>query len=152
MLFRSPHMEQFKKDTNPKEHIRRYRSVMAQYIHNDALLCFNFPQTLGDLRSRWFGRLPAAFIRNFSELSKAFSRQVLGNVHRQKSVAHLSQLKQGKDESLKKYLGRFGQEVLEIGSVNEEAIVAAFINNLCYLKIVNGMEFQITTLKGPRSR
>ncbi|KAK0599626.1 hypothetical protein LWI29_007086 [Acer saccharum] len=81
-------------------------------------------------RSRWFGRLPAASISSFGELSKAFSRQFLGNVHRKKSVAHLSQLKQGKDESLKKYLGRFGQEVSEIGSANDEAIIAAFINNL----------------------
>ena len=40
--FRMPHMEQFKKDTDPKEHIRRYKSAMAQYIHNDALLCPNF--------------------------------------------------------------------------------------------------------------
>ena len=74
--------------------------------------------------------MPAASISSFSELSKAFSRQFLGNVHRKKSVAHLSQLKQGKDESLKKYLGRFGQEVSEIGSVNDEAIIATFINNL----------------------
>ncbi|KAK0602658.1 hypothetical protein LWI29_035740 [Acer saccharum] len=128
--FRMPHIELFKKDTDPKEHVRRYRSAMAQYVHNDALLCLNFPQTLGDLGSRWFGRLPAASISSFGELSKAFSRQFLGNVHRKKSVAHLSQLKQGKDESLKKYLGRFGQEVSEIGSANDEAIIAAFINNL----------------------
>ncbi|KAK0606022.1 hypothetical protein LWI29_033256 [Acer saccharum] len=128
--FRMPHIELFKKDTDPKEHVRRYRSAMAQYVHNDALLCLNFPQTLGDLGSRWFGRLPAASISSFGELSKAFSRQFLGNVHRKKSMAHLSQLKQGKDESLKRYLGRFGQEVSDIGSANDEAIITVFINNL----------------------
>ena len=125
-----PHVEQFKKDIDPKVHNRRYKSAMAQYINNDALLCLNFPQTLGDLGSRWFDRLPAASISSFNELSKAFSRQFLGNVYRKKLVAHLSQLKQGKDETLKKYLGRLGQEVSEIGSANDEAIVAAFINNL----------------------
>ena len=45
-------------------------------------------------------------------------------------MAHLSQLKQGKDESLKRQLGRFGQELSEIGSANDEAIIATFINNL----------------------
>ncbi|KAK0598553.1 hypothetical protein LWI29_035804 [Acer saccharum] len=70
--FRMPHVQQFKKDTDLKEH----------------------------------------------------------NVHKKKSVAHLSQLKQGKDESLKKYLGRFSQEVSKIGNANDEAIIAAFINNL----------------------
>ncbi|KAK0590984.1 hypothetical protein LWI29_034021 [Acer saccharum] len=124
--FRMPHIELFKKDTDPKEHVRRYRSAMAQYVHNDALLCLNFPQTLGDLGSRWFGRLPAASISSFGELSKAFCKDSL----LKKSVAHLSQLKQGKDESLKRYLGRFGQEVSEIGSANDEAIITAFINNL----------------------
>ncbi|KAK0594106.1 hypothetical protein LWI29_019451 [Acer saccharum] len=70
-----------------KRTVWRYRSAMAQYVHNDALLCLNFPQILGDLGSRWFGRLPAASISSFGELSKAFSRQFLGNVHRKKSVA-----------------------------------------------------------------
>ena len=27
--FRMPHVEQFKKDTDPKEHVRRYKSAMA---------------------------------------------------------------------------------------------------------------------------
>ena len=27
--FRIPHMKQFKKDTYPKEHVRRYKSAMA---------------------------------------------------------------------------------------------------------------------------
>ena len=91
--FRMPHVEQFKKEMDPKEHVRRYKSVMAQYINNDALLCLNFPQKLGDLGSRWFGRLPTTSISSFNELSKAFSRQFHGNVPRKKLVAHLSQLK-----------------------------------------------------------
>jgi hypothetical protein len=45
-------------------------------------------------------------------------------------VAFLSQLKQWKNESLKKYLGRFIQEVSEVESTNDEAIIIAFINNL----------------------
>ena len=72
--FKMPHVEQFKKDMDLKEHVRRYKSAMAQYIHNDALLCLNFPQTLGDLGSRWFDRLPTVSISNFNELSKVFSR------------------------------------------------------------------------------
>ena len=40
-------MEQFKKDTDPKEHVRQYKSAIALYVLYDALLCLNFPQTLG---------------------------------------------------------------------------------------------------------
>ena len=46
----------------PKKHVKRYKSAMTQYIHNDALLCLNFPQTLGDLGSQWFGRIVRAFL------------------------------------------------------------------------------------------
>ena len=67
--FKMPHVEQFNKDTDPNEHVRRYKSAMAQYVNNDALLCLNFPQMLGDLGSRWFGRLPAVRISSFNELS-----------------------------------------------------------------------------------
>ena len=45
--FRMPHVEQFKKDTDPKEHVRRYKSAMAQYANNDALLCLNFHRPSG---------------------------------------------------------------------------------------------------------
>ena len=72
--FRMPHVEQFKKDTNLKEYVKRYKSAMAQCIHNNALLCLNFPQTLRNFGSRWFERLPTTSINSFSELSKAFLR------------------------------------------------------------------------------
>ncbi|KAK3198447.1 hypothetical protein Dsin_021862 [Dipteronia sinensis] len=47
-----------------------------------------------------------------------------------KSIAHLATLKQGKNELLEDYLKRFSQEVSEIHNPNDEAVVAAFTNNL----------------------
>ncbi|KAK3189487.1 hypothetical protein Dsin_029048 [Dipteronia sinensis] len=58
------------------------------------------------------------------------SKRILTQKSMKKSAAHLSQLRQENDELLKKYLTRFGQEVSEIGSANDEAIIVAFINNL----------------------
>ncbi|KAK0608249.1 hypothetical protein LWI29_027904 [Acer saccharum] len=53
-----PTIEQYKENRDPKEHVHRFRNIMAQYSSNDGLLCLTFPQTFGDLTSRWFGRLP----------------------------------------------------------------------------------------------
>ncbi|KAK0594730.1 hypothetical protein LWI29_017950 [Acer saccharum] len=54
--FRMPTIEQYKENRDPKEHVRRFRNIMAQYSSNDGLLCLTFPQTFGDLASRWFGK------------------------------------------------------------------------------------------------
>ncbi|KAK0585952.1 hypothetical protein LWI29_036856 [Acer saccharum] len=128
--FRMPTIEQYKENRDPKEHVRRFRNIMAQYSSNDGLLCLTFPQTFGDLASRWFGRLPPGSISSFSNLSNAFIRQFMGSVQRRKSLAHLSNLKQERNESIKKYLARFGKEVAQIEDASDVAVVAAFTNGL----------------------
>ena len=54
----------------------------------------------------------------------------MGSVQRRKSLAHLSNLKQEHDESIKKYLARFGKEVAQIEDVNDIAVIVAFTNGL----------------------
>ncbi|KAK0576319.1 hypothetical protein LWI29_015353 [Acer saccharum] len=83
-----------------------------------------------DLASRWFGRLPPGTISSFSNLSKAFIRQFMGSVQRRKSLAHLSNLKQERNESIKKYLARFGKEVAQIEDASDVAVIATFTNGL----------------------
>ncbi|KAK3230301.1 hypothetical protein Dsin_002182 [Dipteronia sinensis] len=109
-----PHIEQFKTNTNPHEHVKRYYSAMTQYDYDDALMCMMFAQTLGDQGSRWFGGLAGGLIRNFEELIQAFIRQFIENIQRRKSIFVLSTLKQRKNEKLKDYLNRFSQEVSEV--------------------------------------
>ncbi|KAK1591094.1 hypothetical protein Q3G72_002239 [Acer saccharum] len=127
--FRMLTIEQYKENRDPKEHVRRFRNVMTQYASNDVFLCLTFPQTFSDLASMWFGRLPPKSINNFSSLSKAFVRQFMGSVQR-KSLAHLSNLKQESNESLKKYLTRFEKEVAQIEDASDVAVIAAFTNGL----------------------
>lgn len=74
--------------------------------------------------------LPPKSINNFSSFSKAFVRNFIGNVQRRKSLAHLSNLKQEKSESLKKYLTRFGKEVIQIEDASDVVVIAAFTNGL----------------------
>ena len=50
--FKMPTTEQYKNTRDPKEHVRRFRNVMAQYASNNGLMCLTFLQTFGDLASR----------------------------------------------------------------------------------------------------
>ncbi|KAK0570723.1 hypothetical protein LWI29_005524 [Acer saccharum] len=54
----------------------------------------------------------------------------MGSVQRRKSLAHLSNLKQERNESIKKYLARFGKEVAQIKDASDVAVIAAFTNGL----------------------
>ncbi|KAI9198610.1 hypothetical protein LWI28_019030 [Acer negundo] len=54
----------------------------------------------------------------------------MGSVQRRKSLAHLLNLRQDKNESLKKYLTRFGKEVAQIEDASDVAVIAAFTNGL----------------------
>ncbi|KAK0574919.1 hypothetical protein LWI29_030933 [Acer saccharum] len=54
----------------------------------------------------------------------------MGSVQRRKSLAHLSNLKQERNESIKKYLVRFGKEVAQIEDTSDVAVIAAFTNGL----------------------
>ncbi|KAK3212416.1 hypothetical protein Dsin_017122 [Dipteronia sinensis] len=105
--FRMPYMEQFKANTDPQEPVRRYRSEIAQYDFDDALMCRMFQQTLEDQGSRWFGGLTSGSVKNFEELIQAFTIQFMGNIHRRNSISVLSTLNQNKDNKLKDYLTRF---------------------------------------------
>ncbi|KAK0584356.1 hypothetical protein LWI29_011870 [Acer saccharum] len=125
-----PTIEQYKENKYPKEHVRRFRNIMAQYSSNDGLLCLTFPQTFDDLASIWFGQLPSGSINSFLSLSKAFIRQFMGSVQRRKSLAHLSKLKQERSESIKKYLARFGKKVAQIEDASDVAVIVAFTNGL----------------------
>ncbi|KAK0588493.1 hypothetical protein LWI29_001623 [Acer saccharum] len=66
--FRMPTIEQYKENRDPKEHVRRFHNIMAQYSSNDGLLCLTFPQTFGDLASRWF-RKEVAQIEDASDVA-----------------------------------------------------------------------------------
>ncbi|KAK0585604.1 hypothetical protein LWI29_031174 [Acer saccharum] len=124
-----PTIEQYKENRDPKNMFAD-SAISWPSIHPMTGCCVTFPQTFGDLASRWFGRLPPGTISSFSNLSKAFIRQFMGSVQRRKSLAHLSNLKQEHNESIKKYLARFGKEVAQIEDASDVAVIAAFTNGL----------------------
>ncbi|GFS41376.1 hypothetical protein Acr_00g0073960 [Actinidia rufa] len=63
--------------SDPQSHVSHVRQMMALWNHMDALMCQVFPSILGDLRLKWFYKLPARLIENFYQLTEAFVARAL---------------------------------------------------------------------------
>ncbi|GFS32725.1 hypothetical protein Acr_00g0024210 [Actinidia rufa] len=61
--------------SNPRSHVSHLRQLMALWNHMDALMCRQFPSSLGDLGLKWFDKLPAGSIENFHQL-KEYSEEL----------------------------------------------------------------------------
>ncbi|KAM1249749.1 hypothetical protein ACFX2G_033086 [Malus domestica] len=105
--FSMPHFTSFKRDEDPKRHLKRYRSTMILYRNNDELMCKIFATTLQGEAQDWFYTLPPQSIRNFYELSLKNPR-----------------------ESLRDYVRMFKVEKAKIVGCNDSIARAAFQKGL----------------------
>ncbi|RVW75280.1 hypothetical protein CK203_055352 [Vitis vinifera] len=92
----------------PFDHIMHYRQLMTLDIGNDALLCKVFPSNLQGQALSWFHRLPPNSVDNFRDLSEAFE-----------------------NESLREFVKRFGQAVLQVKAYSMDAILQIFKRSIC---------------------
>ena len=109
-------------------------------------MCRAFPTTLKSSARQWFANLPLASIANFGELSKSFVSHFIGGRRHQKPATHLLSIKQGNTKSLRSYLTRFNEEVLQIEEPDDKVSMTAFLAGLRSSSFL----FSITT-RPPRS-
>ena len=69
----------------------------------DAFMCCMFPSSLGDLRLKWFNKLPAGSIENFHQLTESFVVWFVINTKALKGIGSFLVLKKGKNESICNY-------------------------------------------------
>ena len=74
-----------------------------------------FPITLGGSAILWFRSLAPRRIDSFSKLRKSFLRHFKGASLPKKTIGELRLIKQGDDESLKAFVERYHNVVLEVG-------------------------------------
>ena len=77
--------------------------MMILWNHIDALMYRVFPSSLGDLRLKWFDKLPAGTIWSFHQLTESFVTLFVINTKAPKGVVSLLTLQKGKNESLCNY-------------------------------------------------
>lgn len=65
--------------SDPANHVRHYKQVMAYWRNEEALMSRMFPASLGDTTLRWFDKLPLGKIDSFRELSEQFTARFITN-------------------------------------------------------------------------
>ncbi|GFZ19130.1 hypothetical protein Acr_27g0008690 [Actinidia rufa] len=70
--FTPPRFNLYDGKSDPRSHVSHVRQMMALWNHMDALICWVFPSSLGDLGLMRFDKLPAGSIENFHQLTESF--------------------------------------------------------------------------------
>ncbi|XP_010660774.1 uncharacterized protein LOC104881656 [Vitis vinifera] len=99
---------------------------MTLDIGNDALLCKILPTSLQGQALSWFHRLPPNSVDNFRDLSEAFVGQYLCSARHKQNINTLQNIKMQDNESLREFVKRFGQAVLQLEAYSMDAVLQIF--------------------------
>ena len=82
-------------------------------------MCHVFPSSLGDLRLKWFDKLPVRSIENFHQLIESFVAWFMINTKTPKGVGSLLTLIKRKNETIKNFNKLYWQTYNEIEECSE---------------------------------
>ncbi|GFY88833.1 hypothetical protein Acr_06g0007730 [Actinidia rufa] len=102
------------------------KKMMALWNHMDALMCRVFPSSLGDLRLKWFDKLPIVSIESFHQLTESFVAQFVINTKAPKGVRSHLTLRKGKNESIRNYNKRYWKTYNKIEECSKELALASY--------------------------
>lgn len=105
---------------DPRDHVDQFIASMDLISPNDALLCKMFRTTLTGRAQTWFSHLTPGSIACFDQLARGFMHHFAGNKRFPKTPSYLFTIIQEEGESLKTYMQRFANEVLDVPHVNPE--------------------------------
>ena len=117
--------------SDPFDHIRHYHQLMTLDIGNDMLLCKVFLASLQVQALSWFDRLPTNSINNFRELSEVFVGQYLCSARHKQNISTLQNIKMQENETLREFVKRFGQAVLQVESYSMDVVLQIFKRSIC---------------------
>ena len=129
--FLVPNFFAYDGSSDPFDHIMHYRQLMTLDIGNDALLCKVFPASLQGQALSWFHRLPPNSVDNFRDLSEAFVGQYLCSTRHKQNISTLQNIKMQENESLREFVKRFGQAVLQVEAYSMNAVLQIFKRSIC---------------------
>ncbi|XP_057453207.1 uncharacterized protein LOC130745080 [Lotus japonicus] len=113
-------------DSDPKDHLVYFNTKMVIVGASDALKCKMLPSTFKKSAMIWFTTLPSRSIVNFTELSTKFLSQFSTSRAQKVTPATLFNVRQGPNETLQSYMGRFNQLSVHLEDKMPEICIAAF--------------------------
>jgi len=103
---------------DPEAHLTAFHTQMMLVGGSDAVKCKLFMSTLTGMAMDWFISLPNGHITSFAQLSKLFREQYLANRAPLPVSYDLF--------DVRKYINRFGAQVVKVGTTEEPMIVYVF--------------------------
>ncbi|XP_034709000.1 uncharacterized protein LOC117932071 [Vitis riparia] len=126
-----PKFSTYDRSSDPFDHIMHYRQLMTLDMGNDMLLYKVFLASLKGQALSWFHRLPVNSIDNFRDLSEVFVGQYLCSARHKQNISTLQNLKMQENETLREFVKRFRQAVLQVESYSMDAILQNFKRSIC---------------------
>ena len=124
--FTVPKFTTYDETSNLFDHIMHFRQLMTLDIRNDALLCKVFLASLHNQTLSQFHHLPNNFVNTFWDISEAFVGHYLCSTRHKENISTLQNIKMQENESLRDFMRRFRQVVLQVKSCNMDAILQIF--------------------------
>nr|XP_025676136.1 uncharacterized protein LOC112776263 [Arachis hypogaea] len=115
---------------DPKQHVKKFRSIMIVNGASDPILCRCFPSFLDGPALDWFCSLPADSISRFQELAAQFEDHFAASAIYLHDSDYLTTIKQGAQESLKDYITRFTKVAMRIPDLHPEVHLHAIKSGL----------------------
>ena len=124
--FLVPKFTMYDGTSDPFDHLLHYQQLMTLDFRNNVLFCKVFPTSLHGSTLSWFHHLPQNSINSFCDVFKAFFDHYLCSACQKKNISILQNIKMQENESLRDFMKRFGQMVLQVEFYNIDAILQIF--------------------------
>ncbi|GKV43341.1 hypothetical protein SLEP1_g50644 [Rubroshorea leprosula] len=128
--FKIPQLETYDRTKDPDDHLHAFYSCMQAQNASNALMCKIFPSTLRGNARTWYYSLPPRSISSYTEMASAFATKFSSRRLIRKTTSELMRVKQRDGESLKNYMSRFNDAVLEVSSFDQAVGIVAVISGV----------------------
>ncbi|GKV48237.1 hypothetical protein SLEP1_g55063 [Rubroshorea leprosula] len=137
--FKIPQLETYDGTKDPDDHLHAFYSCMQAQNASNVLMCKIFPSTLRGNARTWYHSLPPKSISSYTEMTSAFATKFSNRRLIRKTTSELMRVKQRDGESLKNYMSRFNDAVLEVSSFDQAVGIAAVISGLKHDKFKDSL-------------
>ena len=128
--FRIPSLESYDGSKDPIDYLSYYMDNLAVHNLAETHLAKIFPTVLRGSARAWFRQLPPRSVNSFQQLAELVAAKFASSKKLRKTPQSLLSIRQNRDESLRKYVHRFNNALLEVEALDQAVAVAAFINSL----------------------
>ncbi|GKV35447.1 hypothetical protein SLEP1_g43710 [Rubroshorea leprosula] len=130
--FKIPQLETYDGMKDPNDHLHAFYSYMQAQNAFNALMCKIFPSTLRGNARTWYYSLPPRSISSYTEMASAFATKFSNRRLIRKTTSELMRVRQRDRESLKNFMSRFNDAVLEVSSFDQAVGITVVISRLSH--------------------